>query len=114
SFQASGTNRSLNQLVVINGTLISASDAETKAEASLEAVRARPSAPPEAPAPATAPASRFRAIAPSQSAASQTSARLKRDEQLRSNSAQVLNVRGRAKVGGTNELELNAIRAPRH
>jgi len=120
-FQAMGTNRSLNRAVVINGRLISAASAESKADAGLTALRQETAtAPTTGPAPSAAPAQAPSAPAPaargmagalSSTAASATRRALQ--EPNRPATEQVLRIRGRAKIGGTNELEINAVRSQR-
>ena len=81
-FRASGTNRALNQLVVINGTLISATNAGAKANTDSPAQSGPdPTLSYNAPAPPAA-------IPP------------------------LLRIQGRAKFGATNEMEINAVRGP--
>ncbi len=120
SFQARGTNRSLDELVVINGSLIAGTDAkeDTKRQGLGEAeIYNRPAGPSLAPsAPVRAPdaAARVRSIAAGQSpAGSATPALPALNPQAQNQPVSVMRIQGRARIGPTNEFEINAIRAPR-
>ena len=119
-FQASGTNRNLKQLVVINGTLIAAADAKAKAEANVslaqqtqeglrrEAARGFGSAP----AQPSAPTFRSRAVAPDSSTTATVLSDMAEKRQDAS-PARIVRLQGRANIGGTNFLEIDAVRAGR-
>jgi len=116
SFQATGTNRSLNRAVVINGTLISAASADPKVQAGLTVLGQMPAnAPATGPAPVAAPAvpAPARGLAGARGSTAALATRRALQEPNRPVTEQVLRIRGRAKIGGTNELEINAVRAPR-
>ncbi len=120
AFQASGTNRSLNQLVRISGSFISAADAQTRSFGDLPALRGSAattffqSAPATAPAAApAAPPAESRAFAPAQRADAPARARQALEPQSQTTSTPVLQILGRAKVGPSNEVEINAFRIPR-
>jgi len=122
AFEASGTNRSLNQLVRISGSFISGADAQAKSYGDLPALRGSTSTaffqsspastPVTAPA-AAAPPAESRAFPPAQRADAPARARLALEPQSQTMSAPVLQILGRAKVGPSNEVEINAFRIPR-
>ena len=116
-FQASGTNRSLKQLVVIQGSLLSATNAAStqglsvfqESEAIPNAPAAAPTSTPPAQAPAT-PTLQLRTLAPD---ASSHPTQIGDAVAGQSLSASVVRILGRAKVGATNEVGIDALRAPR-
>jgi hypothetical protein len=118
-FQASGTNRTLNQAVVIDGAVISGAVADVKSEPALPVLRPPPeSTPPPAPvtplAQEPASAAGLRGLAPAAPAAAASAPALQAvQERSRYLTAPLLRIQGRAKLGTTKELEIDAVRAPR-
>lgn len=109
SFRASGTNRSLNQLVVIQGSLVGGR--ATNTNPALPALRANEIDAYErlAPAQLAAPAaSSARSKATAQSSSTFRSA----ISQGATSPSPITRVLGRAKVGTNNDFEINAVPAP--
>lgn len=113
SFRATGTNRTLNQLVIISGDLISGMDADAKSEGISSAqkpsgaVLRETLAPPAA---APAPSVEFRS--PASGASTRARASVNQPAPPLT-SAPVLRIQGRVKVGGAQEREIDAVRTPR-
>jgi len=111
-FQASGRSRSLDQLVVIRGTMISATNLPAAPES-------KPATSPESKSVLVAPASpaaavnRARSITSGDRPDSAAEARSAIREDLPSITGPVLRIQGTAKIGATNEMQIDAIPAPR-
>jgi hypothetical protein len=117
SFQAAGTNRTLNQPVLINATLFFATTAASNSQAGAASMPAAPSfRSPGAPlnAATAVPPVLFRADATREEASSANPSRGFAGPSPRlSNQPLVLRIQGHVKVGPAQELEIDAIPAPR-
>jgi len=113
NFRASGTNRSLNQLVVIQGSLVGKPSMQTAP--ALPALRANENDAYErlAPAPAAAPAEKPASLARSKTTAQSSSTFRSTISQGPASASPITRVLGRAKVGTNNDFEINAVPAPR-
>jgi hypothetical protein len=110
SFRASGTNRSLNQLVVINGQLISA--VATVSNQQSQYFFRRSATPAAGPSQATATGQAGGGLL-GERAASLSSVSAGQSGQLGGSTSAVLRIQGRAQIGPANEVPIDALRVPR-
>jgi hypothetical protein len=111
AFRASGTNRTLNQLVVIDAKLVTPVQQDDRSAGSATAVSALALEPTSAPARAETRAQRTVIPPGSASSANKSLTRGKRTTLLPTPVATnlVLKLQGKAKIGATDELIINAI-----